>query len=140
MSDTSTLELVGQMLAYTGVGLVILVLGFFVLDVLTPGKLGELVMNRNKNAAVITAATLGSLGLVLWFAIYFTGTGWEGLDEVAIFGVVAVLAQAVGFVVLDMITPGKLGAHVTDETYHPATAVSASVQVAVALIICASLT
>ena len=135
-----TLELVGQMLAYTGVGLVILVLGFFVLDLLTPGKLGEMVMNRNTNAAVITAATLFSLGLVLWFAIYFTGTGWDGLDEVAIFGVVAVAAQAVGFLVLDLITPGKLGAHITDATFHPAAAVSASVQVAVALVICASLT
>lgn len=140
MSDTGTLELVGQTLAYTGVGLVILVLGFYVLDLLTPGKLGQLVMDRNKNAAVITAATLASLGLVLWFAIFFTGEGWDGLDEVAIFGVVAVFAQAIGFLVLDMITPGKLGQHVTDETYHPATAVSAAVQVAVALVICASLT
>ncbi|MBA3371139.1 MAG: DUF350 domain-containing protein, partial [Thermoleophilaceae bacterium] len=33
------LELVAQILAYTGVGLVILVVGFFVLDLITPGNL-----------------------------------------------------------------------------------------------------
>ncbi len=142
-----TLELVGQMLAYAGVGLVILVLGFFVLDLLTPGKLGDLVMNRNVNAAVITSASMISLGLVLWFAIFFSGTGsedistaWDGLDDVAIFGVIAVALQAVSFLVLDMITPGKLGEHITDTTFHPASVVSASVQIAVAFIICASLT
>ena len=36
------LELVGQVLAYSGVGLVVLVAGFMVIDALTPGKLGEL--------------------------------------------------------------------------------------------------
>ncbi|MDO9355579.1 MAG: DUF350 domain-containing protein [Solirubrobacteraceae bacterium] len=142
-----TLELVGQMLAYAGVGLVVLLLGFFVLDLLTPGKLGELVMNRNPNAAIIASANLVSLGLVLWFAIFFSGTGsedistaWNGLDDVAIFGVVAVALQAISFIVLDVLTPGKLGSHVTETTFHPASVVSASLQVAVAFIICASLT
>ena len=37
-------ELVLQVLAYSGVGLVVLVVGFIVLDLLTPGKLGQLVM------------------------------------------------------------------------------------------------
>jgi uncharacterized membrane protein YjfL (UPF0719 family) len=138
MSDT--LDLVGQMLAYTGVGLVILVLGFFVLDLLTPGRLGELVMARNVNAAILTSATLVSLGLVEYFAIYYTGDAWHGLDDAAIFGVVGVAAQAVGFLVLDFLTPGKLGDHVVDATFHPAAVVSASVQLSVALIIAASLT
>ncbi|MDQ3676943.1 MAG: DUF350 domain-containing protein [Actinomycetota bacterium] len=135
------LELVGQVLAYSGVGLFVLVAGFFVIDALTPGRLGALVMEGNPNAAVLTATWLVSLGLILWFAIFFTGEGWDGLDEAAIFGAVGVGAQAIGFLALDVLTPGKLrvvcmGAH----KLHPATLVSAAVQFAVAFVICASLT
>lgn len=133
-------ELVGQMVAYAAVGFVILVLGFFMIDVLTPGKLGQLVMERNVNAAVLSTATLGSLGLVMWFAIYFTGHGWNELDDVAVFGVVAVALQAVAFLVIDALTPGSLREEIAQPTWHPATAISAAVQVATALIICASLT
>src|SRR5215204_7294086 len=106
------LENVGLILAYSGVGLAILVAGFIVLDLLTPGKLGELVMNRNPNAALLTAASLVSLGLILWFAIFFvpvtdndvseTGAvSWDGLLDVAVYGLVGVGVQAIGFLVLD---------------------------------------
>lgn len=134
------LELVGQVLAYSAIGLAVLVAGFFVIDALTPGKLGRLVMDRNPNAALLTAATLASLGLVLWFAIFFTGGGWDGLDDVLVFGAVGVAVQAAGFFLLDVITPGKLGTICAEDRFHPASAVSASLQVAVALVVCASLT
>ena len=134
------LELVGQVLAYSGVGLVVLVAGVFVIDALTPGKLGTLVMEGNPNAAILTATTLVSLGLILWFAIYFTGAGWYGLDEALVFGAVGVGAQAIGFVVLDALTPGRLGVVCEEPRLHPATLVSAAVQIAVALVVCASLT
>jgi uncharacterized membrane protein YjfL (UPF0719 family) len=134
------LELVGQVLAYSGVGLVVLVAGFFVIDALTPGKLGALVMEGNPNAAVLASTALVSLGLILWFAIFFTGAGWHGLDDALVYGAVGVGAQAVGFVVLDLLTPGKLGVVCHEEKLHPATLVSAAVQVAVALVVCASLT
>jgi uncharacterized membrane protein YjfL (UPF0719 family) len=134
------LELVGQVLAYAGLGLVVLMAGFFVIDALTPGKLGTLVMDGNPNAAILAATTLVSLGLILWFAIFFTGAGWNGLDDALVYGAVGVGAQAVGFVVLDLLTPGKLGVICERETLHPASLVSAAVQIAVALVICASLT
>ena len=134
------LELVGQVLAYSGVGLVVLIVGFFVIDALTPGKLGELVMEGNANAAVLAATTLVSLGLILWFAIFFTGAGWNGLDDALVYGAVGVGAQAVGFAVLDMLTPGKLGVICEQSKLHPAALVSAAVQISVALVVCASLT
>ena len=134
------LELVGQVLAYSGVGLVVLVAGFFVIDALTPGRLGALVMQGNPNAAVLTATTLVSLGLILWFAIFFTGSGWSGLDDALVFGAVGVAAQAVGFVVLDLLTPGRLGVVCEEPKLHPASLVSAAVQLATAFVVCASLT
>ena len=134
------LELVGQVLAYSGVGLVVLVAGFVVIDLLTPGKLGALVMDGNVNAAVITATWMLSLGLIMWFAIFFTGAGWNGLDDALVYGAVGVGAQAVGFVVLDLLTPGRLGVICGEPKLHPASLVSAAVQIAVALVVCASLT
>ena len=134
------LELVAQVLAYSGVGLVVLVAGFFVIDALTPGRLGALVMDGNPNAAVLAATALVSLGLILWFAIFFTGAGWSGLDDALVYGAVGVAAQAVGFVVLDVLTPGRLGFVCDEPRLHPAALVSAAVQIATALVVCASLT
>jgi uncharacterized membrane protein YjfL (UPF0719 family) len=135
-------ELVLLTLAYAGVGLVILVVGFFAVDVLTPGHLGRQVMeDRNVNAGVLLAAALFSLGLIQWFAVFFSGGGWNSLIDVVVFGTLGVGLQAVGFLVLDALTPGKLGAIcMATERFHPAAAVAASVQVAVALVVCAALT
>lgn len=133
-------ESVLQVLAYTGVGLAVLIAGFVVLDLLTPGKLGQLVMEGNPGAGLLAATSLASLGLVLYFAIYFTGAGWNGLDDAAVFGAVGVLTQAAGFVILDLLIPGRLATHCFEPTLHPAAYVTAGIQVSVALIVCASLT
>jgi uncharacterized membrane protein YjfL (UPF0719 family) len=133
-------ELVLQVLAYSGVGLVVLVVGFVVLDLLTPGKLGHLVMEGNPGAGLLAGTGLVSLGLILYFAIHFTGAGWDGLDDAAVFGLVGVLVQAIGFTVLDLLIPGKLAEHCFNPTLHPAAWVSAGIQLSVALVVCASLT
>ena len=133
-------ESVLQILAYTGVGLAVLAVGFFVLDLLTPGKLGTLVMEGNPGAGLLAATALLSLGLILYFAIYFTGAGWNGLDDALVFGIVGVAAQAAGFVILDLLIPGKLGNYCFETRLHPAAWVTAGIQLSVALIVCASLT
>jgi uncharacterized membrane protein YjfL (UPF0719 family) len=133
-------ELVLQVLAYTGVGLAVLIAGFYVLDLLTPGKLGALVMEGNPGAALLSFVTLLSLGIVLWFAIFFTGAGWSGLDDALVFGAVGVAAQAAGFFLLDLLTPGKLAMTCFQPTLHPAAWVTAGVQLSVALVVSASLT
>jgi uncharacterized membrane protein YjfL (UPF0719 family) len=134
------LELVGQTLAYAGVGLAILVVGFYVMDLLTPGRLGELVGAGNPNAGVLGGTTLLALGLVMWFAIFFTGAGWGGLDDALVFGLVGVAAQAAGFGIIELVIPGRLRDCVTASTFHTQTAVLAGAQIAIALVVCASLT
>jgi len=129
-----------QVLAYTGVGLVILVIGFVALDMITPGRLGQLVMEGNKGAGLLAASSLFSLGLILYFAIYFTGAGWDGLDDAAIFGVVGVVTQVASFYILDVLIPGKLAEHCFASPLHPAAWVTSGIQLATALVICASLT
>jgi uncharacterized membrane protein YjfL (UPF0719 family) len=104
------IELIAQVIAYSAVGLVVLVAGFLVLDLITPGKLGHLVMERRPNAAILAAGILLSLGLILYFAIYFTGAGWEGLVDAAVYGAVGVLAQAGSFAVVEALTPAASAA------------------------------
>ena len=133
-------ESVLQVLAYTGVGLAVLIAGFIVLDLLTPGRLGHLIMEGNPGAGLLAATALFSLGLIQWFAIFFTGAGWSGLDDAAIYGAVGVLTQAAGFFILDALIPGKLASHAFDAKLHPAAWVTAGLQLSVALIVCASLT
>jgi uncharacterized membrane protein YjfL (UPF0719 family) len=134
------LEDVAQVLVYSGVGLVILVVGFAVFDAITPGRLGAMVMEGNPNAAILAATTIASLGLVMWFAIFFTGAGWDGLDDAIVFGAVGVATQAIGFALLEMLTPGRMRDVIVATRVHPAIAVWCSVQIAVALVVCASLT
>jgi uncharacterized membrane protein YjfL (UPF0719 family) len=135
------LELVGQALAYAGVGIGILAAGFFLVDLLTPGHLGRQVFeDANPNAAALLGAFLISLGLVEYFAIYFTGGGWDGLDDALVFGLVGLATQAIGFLILGLITPGNLGAALMRDRFHPATGMAAAMQISIALVVCASLT
>ena len=133
-------ELVAQVLAYSAIGLGILLAGFWVMDLLTPGRLRHLVAERNPNAALLSATTLVALGLVMWFAIFFTGAGWSGLDDALVFGAVGVATQAAGFGVVELLIPGRLRDVVHDPVLHPATGVLSAAQIAIALVVCASLT
>lgn len=141
------IELILQVIAYSALGLAILILGFLVIDLLTPGKLGQEIIDGNPNAGLLGFATLLSLGVVLWFAIFFTGAGWGGLVDAAVFGLIAIATQAAAFVAFDLATPGKLGdiclkptAGAGAGTVNAATKATAGAQFAIALIVAASLT
>ena len=136
------LQSIGYAVAYTGVGIALLTLGFFVLDLLTPGHLGRHIHeHRSLNAAIVLAGGFLAQGLVVFATIWTNATSGFGtaLLYTVVFGVLGVVLQAAAFVVLDMITPGRLGAHVTEPAFHPASLVLAAVQLAVALIIVASI-
>ena len=136
------LESIGYAVAYTGVGITLLVLGFYALDLLTPGHLGRQIANeRSINAAAVLAAGFLAQGAVVFAAIWTNATSGfgEALQWTVVFGLLGVVLQAVAFVVLDVIIPGKLGAHLTEVAFHPASLVFAAVQLSVAAIIVASI-
>jgi uncharacterized membrane protein YjfL (UPF0719 family) len=133
---------IGYAAAYTGVGIVLLVLGFYVLDLLTPGHLGRHIYeNRSVNAALTLAAGFLGQGAIVFASIWTNATSGFGraLLYTVVFGVLGVLLQAVAFLVLDLITPGRLGTHLMEPAFHPASLVSAAVQLAVSAIIVASI-
>ncbi|WP_229873719.1 DUF350 domain-containing protein [Streptomyces cirratus] len=63
----------------------------------------------------------------------------DGLGRTSAFGALGLVLMAVAFLVLDLVTPGKLGAIVVDPEPHPAVWVTASCNVAVAAIVAASI-
>lgn len=68
---TSTPALLNSLL-YSGVGIAVLVIGFVILDLLTPGKLWEQI-NEKQNVAVAIFAGLMALGLSIIIAAAIHG-------------------------------------------------------------------
>ncbi|WP_047871494.1 DUF350 domain-containing protein [Nocardiopsis sp. RV163] len=131
-------------LAYGGVGIFILVLGYLLTDLLTPGKLHVLIWeNRNRNAVLLVSAnTLGS-AIVVTSAILSSeseiGLG-AGLLSTAVYGLIGLGVMALAFVLIDLLVPAKIAQMISSDEPHPATWVSASAHVAIAVVIAAALT
>ncbi|MDQ1679387.1 MAG: hypothetical protein QOI42_246 [Frankiaceae bacterium] len=133
---------VGYAVAYAAVGLVLLAVGYYVLDVLTPGRLSTVIWEqRSTSAAVIASLGLVSLGAVIFTSIWTNaGSGFgSDLGWTVTFAAVGIVVQAVAFVLLDLVTPGRLGDIVCAPGFHPAALVAGAMQVAVALIVVASI-
>jgi uncharacterized membrane protein YjfL (UPF0719 family) len=126
---------------YTVLGLVLLLLGAILVDLLTPGRLRHQVWGeRNRNAAIVLSSALLSIGAITFTAIMGSDEDLvRGLLSTAIFGVLGLALMAGVFWLLDMLTPGKLGTIIVDPDAHPAVWVTACSNLAVAAIVCASI-
>ncbi|MFF5446219.1 DUF350 domain-containing protein [Streptomyces sp. NPDC012888] len=131
----------GRTSAYGALGLVLLILGIVLVDVLTPGKLGRQIWEeRNRNAALLLSSALIGIGGIVFTSIWTTYDDFgKGLMSTAAFGILGLVLMAVAFLVLDLVTPGKLGAIVVDPEPHPAVWVTAACNLAVAAIVSASI-
>ena len=129
--------------AYGLVGIVLMAAGYGAVDLLTPGQLGQLVyVDRNRNAAILVASGALATGIIVTTSILTSeselGLG-VGLVSALVYGLLGVVLLAVSFVVVDLLTPGKLGEIVTDEHPHPAVYVTAASHIAVGAIVAASI-
>lgn len=124
-------------LAYVGVAVVLLAIGFIVLDLLSPGRLSTVIMrDRNRNAARVAAAGMLGLAIVVGTSVLTTHDDFvAGLITTTVFGLVGVLLQAAVFVTLDRLTPGKLGDVVCDAEDHPGSWLIASSLLAAGIIV-----
>ncbi|MFJ3905005.1 DUF350 domain-containing protein [Streptomyces sp. NPDC090025] len=139
MSDI--LNGLGRTTAYGAVGVVLLMLGILLVDLLTPGKLGRQIWeDRNRNASILLSSALLGIGGIVFTAIWTTYDDFaKGLVSTAAFGLLGLVLMAVAFLVVDLVTPGKLGATLVDPEPHPAVWVTASCNLAVAAIVSASI-
>lgn len=86
----------GAIVLYAVVGLVLMLIGFYAIDLTTPGPLRKMVDAGKPNAIIVTAAGMVSMALIVVLAIYASsGKLMEGLAGSAIFGLVGIIAQVV---------------------------------------------
>jgi uncharacterized membrane protein YjfL (UPF0719 family) len=128
-------------IAFTVLGVLLLLGGFFLADWLTPGPLRHQIWSeRNRNAAVFLSSALLGVGAIVFTSIVTTYTTFlTGFVSTAVYGVLGLLLMAGAFWLLDILTPGKLGEILVDPQPHPAVMVSAAANLAIAAIVCASI-
>jgi len=131
----------GQIAAWAALGIVLLAVGYWVVDLLTPGRLGELLYEQhNVNAGVVVASGLLAIGAVVTTAIVRSLDGFvPGLVSALAYGLMGIAMLAVSFLVTDRITPGELGELVTRPEPNPAAWVVAANHIALGAIICAAI-
>jgi uncharacterized membrane protein YjfL (UPF0719 family) len=118
---------------YFLVGMAVLIVGFVMVDVLTPGKLRQLVfVDRRPNAVVLTCAMYTALATVIISAIVnsYSQLG-QGLAGVAIYGLLGVVLQGIALLTLHLVIPGEFHEHVDEPELHPAAFATALMLLAV---------
>lgn len=120
-------------LAYFVLAAAILVVGFIILDLITPGKLHELVfVHHLPNAAVITVAQQVSIGIIVVTAVLTSSDNLrEGLLETAVFGVLGLVIQVIVMVLLEALIPGRFRDLVEDPKLRSGAVVAAVILVVV---------
>ena len=106
---------------YFLVGMGVLVVGFYMVDFLTPGNLRQLVfIDRRPNAVVVAGAMYIALTTVIITAITtsYSQLG-QGLIGVAVYGLMGVILQGLALLTMHLVIPGDFHEHVDEPTLHP---------------------
>ena len=129
-------------LAYSVVGTLLIGLGYLLVDIATPGKLRELIWaGRNRNAAVVLCSGLLGVGMIVAAAIVASGNDFgRGITSTVGYGLLGLLMMALAFILVDMLTPGRLGELICEPDPHPAAWVTATIHIVVSGIIAAAIT
>ncbi len=127
---------IGAIALYAVVGLVLMLIGFYAIDLTTPGRLNQLVTAGAPNAVAVTAAGLVSMAFIVVVAIYNAGGQLlEGLLAALIFGLVGVVGQVFAVRVLEWVMRLDIGALLRADRFAPTSLVVASAHVGVGLVV-----
>ncbi|MFI0444645.1 DUF350 domain-containing protein [Actinomadura sp. 6N118] len=99
------LEGSGALLAYAAVGLLLFIVGFYMTDLATPGRLITVIReHRNPNATLLATASTVGVGLIVSVSIYAShGDLLEGLSRTLVFGGVGIIAMTVATQIFDRV-------------------------------------
>lgn len=128
-------------LAYGGVGVVLMAIGYLLVDLATPGRLRELIwVERNRNAALLLVSNLAGVGTIVVAAILSSEDDFvRGIVGAGGYGLLGLVIMAVAFLLLDLVTPGRLGEILVDPEPHPAAWISGVVHLATGAIVAAAI-
>lgn len=131
----------GIVLSYAISGLVLMLIGYFVVDLLTPGKLHEIVWEqKSKGAVILVASDLLGVAIVVIAAIVASADNFAlGIISTLLYGIVGIVLMGLSFLVIDWLTPGKIGDMIRTGENHPEVWVNATAHVGIAGIMAAAL-
>lgn len=122
--------------AYAILGVLLLIAGFYVIDLVTPGRLSHLLRTeRNPNAALIASSGVGGIGLIVAASIWSSGGLLrEGLIVTLVYGVVGIAAQTIGMVAFDRVAGISVRGLTREPALQPAAILLAVTHLVIGLI------
>lgn len=130
---------IGVTLAWLGTAIVLMGLGFGVVDILTPGNLRKQV-SENLNAGLLVGGKLVAVGIIVFSAIWTAPDELDvGLVEAILYSLLGLLTSGIMFLVVDLVLPVRLRHLVNEEKFDPATCVAVGAEVGLALVIAAAI-
>jgi uncharacterized membrane protein YjfL (UPF0719 family) len=126
----------GAIAAYTALGMILLIIGFFAVDMATPGRLTTIIKtHRNANATLLAVCGMVGVGLVVASSIFASGGKLtEGLIATLVWGLVGIVAQQIAVVIVRILLGVDVGALMTKETLEPSAILLGATQCTVGLI------
>lgn len=127
---------VGAILLYALVGLILMLVGFYAIDLTTPGNLRAMVIAGKPNAIIVTAAGMVSMAFIVVLAIFSAGGKLlEGLIAASIFGLIGIIAQIISVRVIEKALGIDIGAVLDAKTYTVEVLVVAAAHFALGLVV-----
>lgn len=127
---------VGAIALYAVIGLILMLIGFYAIDLTTPGKLNDLVRAGAPNAVVVTASGLVSMAFIVVVAIYnAAGNLGEGVVLAFVYGLVGIIVQVMAVRILEWVTKINIGALMRADAFLPASLVVAAAHFALGLVV-----
>ncbi|MFC4005083.1 DUF350 domain-containing protein [Prauserella oleivorans] len=127
---------IGAIALYAIVGLLLMLLGFYAIDLTTPGKLSELVRRGLPNAVIITASGMVSMAFIVVIAIWTSSADLtEGLITSLVYGLIGIIVQVAAVRMLEWVTRIDVRSTVESDKFAPASFVVAAAHVALGLVV-----
>ena len=126
----------GAILAYAALGVLLLVAGYYAIDLATPGRLTTIIRtDRNPNATLLAACGVFAVALIVVAAIWASGGRLaEGLLSTLVFGAVGIAAQIVASFVFDKLVGIDIRGLVHEPKLEPAAILLGTTHVGIGLV------
>ena len=126
----------GAIASYAAVGVILMIVGFYVIDLATPGRLSEVIRSqRNPNATLLASSAMAAVGLIVAASIWSSGGRLaEGLAGTAVFGLVGIVVQTLAMLLFDRVAGISVRELVKEPELQPGARLLAVTHVAIGLI------
>ncbi|HLU70849.1 MAG TPA: DUF350 domain-containing protein [Nonomuraea sp.] len=126
----------GAIASYAAVGVILMIIGFYVIDLATPGRLSQVIRTqRNPNATLLASSAMAAVGLIVAASIWSSGGRLaEGLAGTAVFGLVGIVVQTLAMLLFDRVAGISVRELVKEPELQPGAKLLAVTHVAIGLI------